>query len=112
MHQFIEVSPLGEFVLRLKLLQSFSCDMCLEGKRTLTVIYLLLIVPSHYEVLTSALTLSGHATLGNVLVNTVCYYKQFVPLVLSHSTKLTSTVDKEFKVSWRPLAFSTGLFRC
>ena len=30
-HQFIEVSPQGEFLIRLKLLQAFGADMCCQG---------------------------------------------------------------------------------
>lgn len=43
--------------------------------------------------------LSGHCVLVNILKNTVLYYQQFLPAVLSHCDKVTAPVEKEFKVS-------------
>jgi midasin len=79
-HKFIEVAPVGGFEQRLKMLQAFSAEMLLHS----------------------------HSSLGNILRNSVCYYQQFIPSVISHSMKLKSTVEEEFKNHVRIMRWNDG----
>ena len=91
MHQFVESSPVGEYTVRLNILHAFSVDMWLQG------VYILYRYGSCFIAYGSLFPLDNHF-LGNILKNSVCYYQQFLPTVLSHTSKLTGAVEKEFKV--------------
>ena len=56
----------------------------------------ILTLPS--RIIVNVYEIIGHPYLGSVLVNTVNYYQQFAPSVTSHSSQLTSVIDKEINV--------------